>query len=305
MKYLLTIALSLICGTAAAVDISPPAPLSCGGNAGETMTEAVVALMEGNTQRTYRTVSATATGMVTITFSKRTSSVTLNGVRLRCEFNSLTGPRTYITEFTMPPVVVPIGDTPRTVISIQASPRKITWPVVTLPPPVPITIPLPIPSSPTLVTDPKGVKATWAASPGATFYVVTWGDDGGGGNTVEPNPTTTSVVVPLKSAGWLCVQPGNSAGIQAEGMCNGYVPPVTTIGQAVLTWNAPTGVVVEGYKIYFGTTSRIYGTSVSVGNVLTYTLTGFQNGRRYYFTATSVKGSEESEYSNEVFKDMP
>ena len=137
MKRLLAIVLSLACGSVAALDISPPAPLSCGGNAGETMTNAVVSLLEGNAQRTYRTVSPTATGTVTLAFTKRTSAVTLDGVRLKCVFSSATGERTYQTDFRIPPVMVPVGDTPRTVVSIQPSPRKITWsPSTVVVPPV-------------------------------------------------------------------------------------------------------------------------------------------------------------------------
>jgi len=229
VKRLLVIAASLACGSVAALDLSPPAPLSCGGNAGETMTGAVVSLLEGNAQRTYRTVSPTATGAVTLAFTKRTSAVTLDGVRLKCVFNSATGERAYQTDFRIPPVTVPIGDTPRTVVSIQASPRRITW-----------------------------------------------------------SPAT--VVVPPV-----------------------VVPPVISPGStATLTWNASTDPRVIGYRVYYGTAPRTYiqarNEGIKLGLVTSYTVTGLKSGTRYYFAVTAYKPpspeTDESDYSNEVFKDF-
>ena len=229
MRRLIAIAASLACGSVAALDISPPAPLSCGGNAGETMTGAVVSLLEGNAQRTYRTVSPTATGTVTLAFTKRTSAVTLDGVRLKCVFSSTTGERTYQTDFRIPPATVPVGDTPRTAVSIQASPRKITW-----------------------------------------------------------SPAT--VVVPPV-----------------------VVPPVLSPGTtATLTWNASTDPRVVGYRVYYGTASRTYvqarNEGIKLGLVTTYTVTGLEAGKRYYFAVTAFKPPspevDESPYSNEVFKDF-
>jgi len=309
VKRLIAIAASLACGSVAALDVSPPAPLSCGGNAGETMTGAVVSLLEKNAQRTYRTVPPTATGTVTLAFTKRTSAVTIDGVRLNCAFSSATGARVYQTDFRIPPVAVPVGDTPRTVISIQASPRKITWPVATTPvtPPPPVAAPLPIPGNPTLVTDPGGVKATWAASPGATAYVITWGSNAAGdANTLTV--TATSVVVKMAGAGWLCVAARNSAGTSSN-QCNSYAPPVTSTGQADLAWGAPASGSPDGYTVYFGTIAGAHDAEtavggVRVGNVLKYTVTGLSSGRRYYFVVKAIYGDAESGPSNEVFKDF-
>ena len=82
-------------------------------------------------------------------------------------------------------------------------------------------------------------------------------------------------------------------------------------GQAILSWDpsVPTATqpaVATGYKIYWGTQSGSYSNSVDVGNVVTYTLTGFQNVTTYYFavTAYDITGGE-SVFSNEVFKTMP
>ena len=78
-----------------------------------------------------------------------------------------------------------------------------------------------------------------------------------------------------------------------------------------LTWEAPTTNAdgtpltdLGGYKIYYGTASRVYSTSIDVGNVLTTTLTGIPNTGKWYFTATAYDTwlpiHNESVYSNEV-----
>jgi len=81
--------------------------------------------------------------------------------------------------------------------------------------------------------------------------------------------------------------------------------PATT---ATLMWDAATAAT--GYRVYYGTAPGVYlqalGQGFSVGNVLTYTVTGLSSGTRYYFAVTAVDTlGNESGYSNEVFKDIP
>lgn len=73
-----------------------------------------------------------------------------------------------------------------------------------------------------------------------------------------------------------------------------------------LAWDASPSTEVTGYKIYVGTASRIYGPPITIGNQLTYTVTGLAGGTTYFFTATAFDGAgNESDYSNEVFKAIP
>lgn len=77
-------------------------------------------------------------------------------------------------------------------------------------------------------------------------------------------------------------------------------------GQATLVWNAATSTGVTGYKIYYGTASQTYGTSVDAGNTVSYTLGGLTEGQTYYFAAVSYDASgNQSVYSNEVSKTIP
>jgi hypothetical protein len=84
---------------------------------------------------------------------------------------------------------------------------------------------------------------------------------------------------------------------------------VTEAGSAILSWDPVTATNLSGYRVYYGTAPGAYlqpiGQGIEVGNVVTYTVTGLNPGTRYYFVATSVDASgNESEYSNEVFKDI-
>lgn len=55
-----------------------------------------------------------------------------------------------------------------------------------------------------------------------------------------------------------------------------------------LTWNAVTDSSLDGYKIYFGTSSGNYGAPVKVGNVTAHQLTQLTNGTPYYIAISSV-----------------
>jgi IPT/TIG domain len=59
---------------------------------------------------------------------------------------------------------------------------------------------------------------------------------------------------------------------------------------------------IAGYRIYYGTASRLYNWFVDVGNVATYTVTGLpEDGGTYFFAATAYDTSQvESTYSIEA-----
>ena len=77
-----------------------------------------------------------------------------------------------------------------------------------------------------------------------------------------------------------------------------------------LAWDAPTTNTdgtpltdLAGYKVYYGTASGVYGSPITVGNVLTHTVTGLLGDRLYFFAVTARDTSgNESGYSNEVSK---
>jgi len=68
-----------------------------------------------------------------------------------------------------------------------------------------------------------------------------------------------------------------------------------------LAWKASTGLNLDGYKMYYGTSSRNYSYDVNVGNSTSCSLSGLQEGRRYYFATTAYNASDvESDYSPEL-----
>jgi hypothetical protein len=83
---------------------------------------------------------------------------------------------------------------------------------------------------------------------------------------------------------------------------------VNSTGSLILSWNAPTTNTdgssltnLGGYKVYWGTSSGVYTTTLDVGNVLQYTLNNFAGGYTYYFAVKAYNASSvESSYSNEV-----
>ena len=75
----------------------------------------------------------------------------------------------------------------------------------------------------------------------------------------------------------------------------------SSTGVAKLSWN-PALDGATGFKVYYGTSPRSYSTTINVGMVSTYSLTGLAPGT-YYFTVTAYDASgNESGYSNEASK---
>ena len=79
---------------------------------------------------------------------------------------------------------------------------------------------------------------------------------------------------------------------------------------AILEWDAVSAPNLRGYRIYYGPDIDMYlqlrGEGVDAGNVTTYTITGLASGRRYYFAVTAVdNANNESDFSSQVFKDIP
>ena len=71
-----------------------------------------------------------------------------------------------------------------------------------------------------------------------------------------------------------------------------------------LAWDASTDPNVTGYTIKWGTHPQNYTTSVNVGNVTTWTVTGLVPDQKYYFVVTSYAASGlSSGPSNEVSND--
>jgi len=104
------------------------------------------------------------------------------------------------------------------------------------------------------------------------------------------------------------VAAGTTTITAASGSVSGTATLTVTViitGSATLAWNAPTTytdgtpATVAGFKIYYGTSSGNYTTTIDAGNVTTFTVNNLSPGT-YYFTVTAYDASRvESNYSNE------
>ena len=74
----------------------------------------------------------------------------------------------------------------------------------------------------------------------------------------------------------------------------------------MLGWQRSPDPKAAGYNIYYGTTSHIYTSKVSVGNVTNTTISGLIIGNTYYFAATTYdSANQESGFSNEAMYANP
>lgn len=93
--------------------------------------------------------------------------------------------------------------------------------------------------------------------------------------------------------------------IMAAMLISGLVPS-SFAAQAHLSWDASSSPGVAGYKLYYGTSSAVYSQSLDVGNTTSYTVTGLDDGKEYYFAAAAYDtASVQSGYSNEVAYTTP
>lgn len=77
--------------------------------------------------------------------------------------------------------------------------------------------------------------------------------------------------------------------------------PVFSPGSLTVLWNPNSESDLAGYKVYYGTAPRDYGTVVDVGNVTSYQVDGLTEGVRYYFAVTAYDlAGNESDYSKEA-----
>lgn len=88
------------------------------------------------------------------------------------------------------------------------------------------------------------------------------------------------------------------------GLCAMVVvfPNAGNTAQVTLAWDPNTDQGIAGYRIYYGTGSRVYNWFVDVGNDTSHTITGLPDGSSMYFAATAYStAGMESTYSNEIF----
>jgi len=75
---------------------------------------------------------------------------------------------------------------------------------------------------------------------------------------------------------------------------------------ATVAWNANTETDLAGYKVHYGTTAGSYGTTIDVGNVTSYTVSGLTAGTTYHFAVSAYDTSgNQSALSSDVPTAIP
>ncbi|MBI5545091.1 MAG: fibronectin type III domain-containing protein [Deltaproteobacteria bacterium] len=113
-------------------------------------------------------------------------------------------------------------------------------------------------------------------------------------------------------AAW--TQTGTYAGFARSAYVEGTVTS-STLGSAVLSWDAPTTFSdgspltdLTGYRIHYGASSASYTTTVNVLNAaaVSHTISNLPGGATYFFVVTALSASGgESAHSSEVSKTIP
>jgi hypothetical protein len=179
----------------------------------------------------------------------------------------------------------------------------------TTPPAVTITAPT---SGPSFNATTAGVTVSGSVTDNFSLSQISWQNSrgGSGGNAVSGTSGNWSFNIGLQpGANVVTVTAADAAGnTTPKSLTINYAPP--TNNTAVLSWDVNPAPDVAGYRVYYGTTPGTYqqarGLGVNVGNVTTFTVTGLAGATRYYFAATAYDTSNnESDFSNEVFKDFP
>ncbi len=76
---------------------------------------------------------------------------------------------------------------------------------------------------------------------------------------------------------------------------------IASAAQLKLLWNANTEPDLSGYKVYYGTASKVYGIPIDIGKVTNCVLTNLLPGRTYFIAVTAYDAFyNESAYSGEV-----
>jgi hypothetical protein len=79
-----------------------------------------------------------------------------------------------------------------------------------------------------------------------------------------------------------------------------------TSGTATLNWSPNTDADLAGYKLYMGTSSETYGSSIDLGNVTTAKWLNLASGHTYFFVVQAYDASGNyGAYSTEVSKSIP
>jgi len=172
-----------------------------------------------------------------------------------------------------------------------------------------------VPDAPVLDSATAGdgaVDLSWQSVSGATGYKVHYGTSSQSYGTPIDVGNVTSYEVPGLTNGieYFFVVTAYDGGEESDQSNELSATPnlaapsapvldsaTTGDGSVTLVWQTAAGAT--SYKVYHGTSAGSYDTTIPLGDVLTYEVSGLQNGTTYYFAVTALNAGEESSVSNE------
>jgi RHS repeat-associated protein len=173
--------------------------------------------------------------------------------------------------------------------------------------PLPSVPAAPVLNAPTLSNG--QISLSWNNVPWATRYTVKYGTTAGTYTTTLDVGNVTGYTIPGLSNGttyYVVVVANNDLGASPASLEKSAVPmipppvlnaPTVSSGQVNLSWSAVPGALT--YTVRYGTATGVYTTTVSVGNVTAFTVSGLTNAATYYFVVAATTPAGAGANSNE------
>ncbi|MBF0533232.1 MAG: fibronectin type III domain-containing protein, partial [Candidatus Omnitrophica bacterium] len=179
------------------------------------------------------------------------------------------------------------------------------------------TLPIPVPASPTLDSVVPGSDATirlaWSSVDWASSYNLYYGESTGKYGTPESVANTAAYNLKGFTAGktyFLAVSAKNTSGESVKSNEKTVRVPYPAPAAPVLNSAAPSDQKIKvgwtpvtgaaGYKVKYGTSTKIYAQTIDSGNVTTCSIPNLTNGTLYFIAVTAYNADAESLPSNEV-----
>lgn len=152
-----------------------------------------------------------------------------------------------------------------------------------------------VPAAQTIrLTNPGGGTLHWHVGSSDSHLLVTPATGTTQRETDMITVTGNTAGIPAGSYTGLLTFSGNGSNAPQQVLVDLTLSGRSSAASVTLSWSPNSESDLNGYKIHYGTTSRVYTTSMNVGKVTTHTVMGLTPGQTYHFalTAFNTTGAE-------------